>query len=79
MDDFKEKFNAILTEKLSVNREDLKPETRFTVLGFNSLDMVELIIEFEKAFHLTIPDDDIEGIVSVGDAEEYLKKKLNIN
>ncbi|MBN8695600.1 MAG: acyl carrier protein [Bacteroidetes bacterium] len=79
MENFEQIFYGILTEKLSVNWEDLKPETRFSDLGLNSLDMVELIIEFEKAFHLTISDDDIEKMITVGDAKEYLKKTLNIN
>lgn len=79
MKEFKEKFNALLIDKLNVTEQELKPEAEFTDLGVDSLDMVELIIEFEKEFFITIPDDDIERIVSVGDAEEYLKKKLNIN
>ncbi|MDO9184417.1 MAG: phosphopantetheine-binding protein [Bacteroidia bacterium] len=79
MEDFKEKFNAVLTNKLNINWEDLKPEARFSDLGLNSLDMVELIIEFEKAFHLTISDDDIDKIITVGDVEGYLKTRLNIN
>lgn len=79
MENFKEKFNGILTEKLNINCEKLKPEARFSDFGLNSLDMVELIIEFEKAFHLTISDDDIEKMITIRDAEEYLRIKLNIN
>lgn len=77
--DFKTKFNALLIDKLDVNPEELKSEAKFTDLGADSLDMVELIMDFEKAFQLTISDDDIEKIITIGDAEEYLKDRLNIN
>lgn len=78
MENFKEKFNALLIDKLCINNEDLKPEVKFTDLGLNSLDMVELVIEFEKTFQLTISDVDIEKLITIGDLEEYLKDKLNI-
>jgi acyl carrier protein len=79
MKDFKQKFNALLTTKLNINQELLKPGTSFFDLGANSLDMVEVIIEFEKAFDITIPDEDAEKFLTVGDAENYIKKRLNIN
>jgi len=79
IEDFKEKFNAPLIDKRNVKLEDLKPEVRFIDLGLNSLDMIEVIIEFEKNFNITIPDDDIEKLLTVGDAEKYLITRLNIN
>jgi acyl carrier protein len=79
MNDFKQKFNTLLAAKLNVNEQTLKPETSFFELGANSLDMVEVIIEFEKAFDITISDEDAEKIITLGDAEEYLKSKLNIH
>lgn len=79
MEKFKEKFNDLLLDKLNVAVGELKPEAKFTDLGADSLDMVELIMDFEKAFHITIPDDDAEKITTIGDAEKYLKTALNIN
>ena len=76
MENFKQKFNTILTEKLNVNSEDIKREAKFSDFGLNSLDMIELIIDFEKYFNIEIPDNDIEKIITIGDAEDYLKPGL---
>jgi acyl carrier protein len=77
MKDFKIRFEKLLIDKLGVSQEDIKPEAQFTEdLGADSLDMVELIMEFESEFNITIPDDDTEQIHTVSDAEEYLKSKL---
>lgn len=78
MENFKETFYTILIDKLKVNQDELTPEKLFYDLGANSLDMVELIIELEKAFGITISDEDAEKIITVSDAESYLKSKLNI-
>ena len=78
MENFKKTFYAILINKLKVNQYELTPEKLFYDLGLNSLDMVELIIEFEKAYRINIPDEVLENLVSVGDAENYLKLRLNI-
>ena len=65
----------VIAEKLSVDRDDITLEKSFTAdLGADSLDTVELIMEFEKRFKMTIPDSDFETIVTVGDAVEYIKK-----
>lgn len=78
MKDFKERFDKLLIDKLSVSKEDIKPEAKFTEdLGADSLDMVELIMEFESEFNLTIPDEDTETIHTVGDAEGYLIQKIS--
>ena len=80
MKDFKERFDKLLIDKLGVSQEDIKPEAKFTDdLGADSLDMVELIMEFESEFKVTIPDDDTEEILTVRDAENYLRNKLNYN
>ena len=80
MENFKERFEKLLIDKLGVSQEDIKPEAKFTDdLGADSLDMVELIMEFESEFKVTIPDDDTEEILTVKNAEEYLKNKLNIS
>jgi acyl carrier protein len=76
---FTEKFNSLLIDKLNVNEEEIKSEAKFIDLGADSLDMVELIIDFEKIFFITIPDNDAEKIITIGDAEKYLKTRLNIN
>jgi acyl carrier protein len=69
-----EKVQAIIAEKLSVDVADVTPEKSFTNdLGADSLDTVELIMEFEKEFGLSIPDDQAEKIVTVGDAINFIK------
>jgi acyl carrier protein len=81
MEDFKEQFENILIDKFQVEREALKPETVFSSdLGADSLDMIELTLEFEKTFKITLPDDDqAERLKTVGEAERYLRNKLNNN
>lgn len=80
MENFKKTFDKLLIDTLCVSQEDIKPEAKFTDdFGADSLDMVELTVEFEKEFKITIPDDDVEQLQTIGDAESYLKNKLNIN
>jgi len=70
-----ERVQEIIAEKLSVNPADITPEKSFTNdLGADSLDTVELIMEFEKEFGIAIPDDHAEKIITVGDAIEYIQK-----
>jgi len=71
-----EKVKAIIVEKLGVDEADIKHEASFTNdLGADSLDIVELVMEFEKQFGVTIPDEDAEKISTVGDAVTYLEAK----
>ena len=64
--------------KLGVEDGQVTPEASFTNdLGADSLDTVELVMEFEKAFNLQIPDEDAEKIGTVGDAINYLKGKAS--
>jgi acyl carrier protein len=71
-----ERIQVIIAEKLSVNPADVTPEKSFTNdLGADSLDTVELIMEFEKEFGISIPDDQAEKITTVGDAIEYINSK----
>ncbi len=80
MENFKKTFDNLLINTLGISQEDIKSDTHFTNdLGADSLDLVELTIEFEKAFKITIPDKDVERLQTIGDAENYLKNKLNIN
>ena len=77
--DLEAKVTAIIIEKLGVDESDIAPEASFTNdLGADSLDTVELIMEFEKEFDMTIPDEDAEKIATVGDAITYsLEKKAD--
>ena len=74
MSEISEKVKAIIVEKLGVNETEVTPEATFAQdLGADSLDTVELIMEFEKEFGITIPDDKAEGIKTVGDAIAYIE------
>ena len=65
----------VIVSKLGVDESEVKPEASFTNdLGADSLDTVELIMEFEKAFGISIPDDKAEKIATVGDAINYIKE-----
>lgn len=76
--DVQEKVTAIIVEKLGVEESDVTMDASFTNdLGADSLDTVELIMEFEKEFDLTIPDEDAEQIATVGDAVTYIQEKSN--
>ena len=76
MADIEQRIKAIIVEKLGVDEADITPEASFTNdLGADSLDTVELIMEFEKEFDLTIPDEDAEQIATVGDAITYVTSK----
>lgn len=75
MSEIAEKVKEIIVDKLSVNESQVTPEASFTQdLNADSLDTVELIIEFEKEFGITIPDEEAEGIKTVGDAISYIEK-----
>jgi acyl carrier protein len=74
MSEIAERVKAIIVDKLGVNESEVKPEATFAQdLGADSLDTVELIMEFEKEFGITIPDDKAEGITTVGDAISYIE------
>ena len=75
MSEIESKVKAIIVDKLGVDEADVKPEASFTNdLGADSLDTVELIMEFEKVFDVTIPDDKAEKIATVGDAIAYIEE-----
>jgi acyl carrier protein len=68
-----ERVTKIIVDKLGVDESEVRPEASFTNdLGADSLDTVELIMEFEKEFGVNIPDDQAEKISTVGHAVEYL-------
>ena len=77
MADVAAKVKEIIVNKLGVDEAQITPEASFTNdLGADSLDTVELVMEFEKAFNLQIPDEDAEKIGTVGDAIKYLSGKV---
>jgi acyl carrier protein len=75
MSEIASKVKAIIVDKLGVDEADVKPEASFTTdLGADSLDTVELIMEFEKEFNIAIPDDQAEKISTVGQAIAYIEE-----
>ncbi len=73
MADTESRVKAIIVDKLGVDESEVTPEASFTNdLGADSLDTVELIMEFEKEFNIAIPDDQAEKIATVGDAVKYI-------
>jgi acyl carrier protein len=78
MADVEKKVKEIIVSKLGVDEAQITPEASITNdLGADSLDTVELVMEFEKAFNVQIPDEDAEKIGTVGDAINYLKAKAS--
>ena len=77
MSNIAERVNKIIIDKLGVDQSEVTPEASFTNdLGADSLDTVELIMEFEKEFDISIPDDQAENIQTVGHAIEYLAAQI---
>jgi acyl carrier protein len=75
-DDIENSVYSIIEEKLGVDESEISRDASFTDdLGADSLDTVELIMEFEKEFDITIPDEEAEDIQTVGDAVDYLEDK----
>tara|TARA_B110000263_G_C14793453_1_gene278634 strand:- start:171 stop:401 length:231 start_codon:yes stop_codon:yes gene_type:complete len=73
MSEVEEKVKAIIIDKLGVDESEVTNEASFTNdLGADSLDTVELIMEFEKEFDIQIPDDKAEAIATVGDAVSFI-------
>jgi acyl carrier protein len=78
MADQAEKVKDIIEKELGVEREKLTDSASFIEdLGADSLDIVELVMEFEKEFNIDIPDEDAEKLKTVGDAMSYLRKKVS--
>ena len=74
MSEINEKVVEIIVDKLGVDASEVKPEASVTNdLGADALDTVELIMELEKEFGVTIPDSDAEKIQTVGDAIAYIE------
>ena len=78
MSDVNSKVVSIIVDKLGVEESEVANEASFTNdLGADSLDTVELIMEFEKEFNIAIPDDQAENIQTVGDAISYIEENAN--
>jgi acyl carrier protein len=77
MSEISSKIKAIIVDKLVVDESEVSNESNFmSDLGADSLDTVELIMEFEKEFDLQIPDDDAEKITTVGEAISYIENQV---
>ncbi|MBU1819950.1 MAG: acyl carrier protein [Bacteroidetes bacterium] len=77
MSEIAERVKQIIVEKLGVEESEVTTEASFTNdLGADSLDTVELIMEFEKEFNISIPDDQAENIGTVGQAVAYLEENV---
>lgn len=75
MSEIATKVKAIIVDKLGVDENEVTPEANFTTdLGADSLDTVELIMELEKEFSISIPDDQSAKIQTVGDAISYIEE-----
>ena len=69
------KVKEVIIDKLGVEEDTIKSEAHFVNdLGADSLDTVELIMEFEEEFNIEIPDEDAENITTVGTAVDYIEK-----
>ena len=72
-----EKFKQIIAEELGVDPSEIKEDARFIEdLGADSIGLMELVMKLEEEFGVTIPDEDIEKIQTVGDAIKYIQEKL---
>ncbi len=77
MSDIASRVKSIIVDKLGVDESEVTPEASFTNdLGADSLDTVELIMEFEKEFNIGIPDDQAESIGTVGEAIKYIEENV---
>ena len=77
MSSIEQQVKAIVAEQLGVKEEEVTNDASFVDdLGADSLDTVELVMEFEDEFEINIPDEDAEKIMTVGDAVKYISGKL---
>ena len=78
MSEYQEKITEIIIDKLGVEESKITLEAKFIDdLGADSLDTVELIMQFEEEFSIEIPDEDAENLLSVGQAVDYITKRMN--
>ncbi len=78
MENIEKKVKEIIIDKLGIEESEVTDSASFTNdLGADSLDTVELIMEFEKEFNVSIPDEDAEKIGTIGQAISYLKENVS--
>tara|TARA_B100000378_G_scaffold80929_1_gene63425 strand:+ start:450 stop:686 length:237 start_codon:yes stop_codon:yes gene_type:complete len=78
MENLEKKVKEIIIDKLGIEESEVTDSASFTNdLGADSLDTVELIMEFEKEFNVSIPDEDAEKIGTIGQAISYLKENVS--
>jgi acyl carrier protein len=76
MSDTLTRVREVVAKQLGIDADTIKPESHFqNDLGADSLDLVELVMAFEEEFKVEIPDEDSEGIATVGDAVKYIESK----
>jgi len=76
MSDIREKVKKVIVDQLSVNPEEITDDASFIEdLGADSLDIVELVMEFEEQFGIDIPDEEAEKITTVGQAIKFIEDK----
>ncbi len=76
VDDIQKKVIDIVSEQMGIERSQITAESSFVNdLGADSLDTVELVMEFEDAFNIQVPDEDAEKIQTVGEAVKYIKEQ----
>jgi len=78
MEDIYEKVTSILSDKLGIAESEMKPNACFTKdLGIDSLDYVELLMDFESEFQIRILDSEGESLKTIGGAVDYIERKIN--
>jgi acyl carrier protein len=77
MQDIPKKVTEILVDKLGIAQSEITPDANFVKdLGIDSLDYAEIVMEFEQAFDIRIPDDDAEKLQTFGQAVKYIQEKI---
>ena len=78
MSEHYDKVKEIIIDKLGIENKKITMDAKFIDdLGADSLDTVELIMQFEEEFGIEIPDEEAEGLLSVGQVVDYITNKLN--
>jgi acyl carrier protein len=72
-----DRIRGMVAEQLGVDEADVRPEANILEdLGADSLDVVELVMALEEAFDIEVPDEDVEGLRTIGDVEKYIQQRV---
>jgi acyl carrier protein len=72
-----DRIRGMVAEQLGVDEADVQPEANILEdLGADSLDVVELVMALEEAFDIEVPDEDVEGLRTIGDVEKYIQQRV---